>query len=225
MKNLDNQPDDKLFSKAFQLLEREKAEEMLRQHGIQRSGKIVRYDFRKKFNAWWMAAAILVIALSSLYLYQQMTPLGSLQLAENALSSVSSDYNFSVRSTDLPKLMLDVQMAFNKKDWTTMDTLLEEALSQSDSIDAQTKAGLHFYLGVSALQQDHFADAVLHFDPVIQTAGSVYARDAVWLRGLAHLKNNRLDLALIDLNATAREKDWTKSKEASMIIHALEDER
>jgi tetratricopeptide (TPR) repeat protein len=221
----DNTPDEKHLFKAFELLEREKAEAMLRKHGIQREAKVIRHDFRSGSFKWWMAAAVLVLALSSVFIYQNLNRHGAVQLAENALSTVGKDYDFTVRSSQLPPEMLEIQIAFSEGNWTRAEDMLEKALIKTATPDTPATTTIHFYLGVVNLQQKQFDEAVHHFDPVVEYENSTLNRDAIWLRALAHLKNNNTALALTDLKSTAQQTGWVKAKEAREILNALEKER
>jgi hypothetical protein len=218
----DNKQDEKALFKAFELIEKEKAETLLREHGISRPGKVIQHDFRKKSNAWWMAAAVLLLVAGALYYIVTLQLPGAQQLADSALTTVMDDYNFTVRSSNAAEALSEVQISINNGEYNVAIQQLNTAIQNTAASDTLAIVNLHFYSGIVFLQKNNFSTAIQHFNAVINYQNNSLYRDAVWLRGLAHLKAGNKAAAIKDLEETSKQTNWVKSEEAKKMLESLE---
>ena len=218
-------PDDKReeqhLYKAFELIETEKVIDLLRKNGIHREGKVIQHDFRKQHVKWWMAAAILLIAVSSYFIYINLSLPDTQRLADNSLSTVVSDYNFTVRNTDLSQQLVEIQKAINNGQWEAAELKLDAAFATTAASDTIAIMNIYFYKGIVEMQQQTYNDAILNFTEVVNYEAGSLQRDAIWLRGLAYIKNNNLEAAREDLNRIAQIKGWIKAEEARKILKSM----
>ncbi len=218
-------PDDKReeqhLYKAFELIETERVIDLLRKNGIHREGKVIQHDFRKQHVKWWMAAAILLIAVSSYFIYINIGLPDTQRLADNSLSTVVSDYNFTVRNTDLSQQLVEIQKAINNGQWDAAELQLDDALATIAVTDTIALMNIYFYKGIVEMQQQNYNDAIVNFTEVVNYRTGSLQRDATWLRGLAYIKNNNFEAAREDLNRIAQIKGWIKAKEARKILKSM----
>ncbi|MBK7886812.1 MAG: hypothetical protein IPJ86_05745 [Bacteroidetes bacterium] len=218
-------PDDKReeqhLYKAFELIETERVIDLLRKNGIHREGKVIQHDFRKQHVKWWMAAAILLIAVSSYFIYINIGLPDTQRLADNSLSTVVSDYNFTVRNTDLSQQLVEIQKAINNGQWDAAELQLDDAFATTAVNDTMALMNIYFYKGIVEMQQQNYNDAIVNFTEVVNYPTGSLQRDATWLRGLAYIKNNNFEAAREDLNRIAQIKGWIKAKEARKILKSM----
>lgn len=219
----ENKQDEKALFKAFESLEKEKTEALLRQHGIHRPGKVIQHDFRTKVTKWWIAAAILLITAGSVFYYTQLMGPSPQQLADNALSTVVKDYNFTVRSANTEAVLGEVQKLINNGDYDNALKQLDLALKNTSPADTSGWINLHFYSGVVLLHNHDFSSSIGHFDSVAKYPFSSLYLDAVWLRGLAYFKAGKPEDAKEDFKLIAQQKNWIKAEEAKKILDSLEE--
>lgn len=216
-----NNQEERHLNKAFELLEADRVKTMLAQHGIHRETKVIRHDFRKQTAKWWVAAATVFLVSVSLFLYLNNNELNPQQLADNSLSTVVTDYNFSYRSSEESQPLFEVQKAINNKQWSLAANHLETAIAQTPATDTSTLMNIYFYQGIVNLQQNNFEAAILNFTTVANFDNGSLQKDAFWLRGLAYLKNKDFERAQQDLKITAQQKGWKKAAEAEKILEAM----
>jgi tetratricopeptide (TPR) repeat protein len=218
-------PDDKreeqYIYKAFELIETEKVEAMLRKNGIHRNAKVIQHDFKNQSAKWWMAAAILLVAVSSYFIYINVKLPDPQRMADNSLSTIVADYNFTVRNTDLPQQLVEVQMAINNQQWESAELQLASILATTPSTDTIARVNIYFYTAIVEMQQAKYNDAILNFTSVANIQYNALLNDAIWLRGLAYIKNNNYEAARLDLEKIAKIKGWQKAKEATKILEAI----
>lgn len=223
---MENQfPDDKReerhLYKALELLETEKVEAMLQKNGIHRHTKVIKHDFKMQTTKWWMAAAVLLMATASFFIYVNILQPNPQQLADNSLSTVVDDYNFSYRSSSTDQNLAEFQKAFNNSQWAVAENNLDAALTATAVTDTNALMNIYFYKGVVELKQNNFNDVIINFTPVANFTNGALQKDAVWLRALAHIKNKNFDAAKVDLISTSQFKSWKKAEEAAKILKAI----
>lgn len=207
--------------KAFELLETERVKALLEQNGIHRHAKVIRHDFLNTSARWWMAAAAVLLVTASIFIFNNISQPNPQQLADNSLSSVVDDYNFSYRSTSSDQNLVEFQKAFNNSQWTIAEKHLDSALAKTVVTDTNALMNIYFYKGIVDLQQNNFNAAVINFTPVANYNNGAFQNDAVWLRAMAHLKNNNLEAAKADLIFTSQNKGWKKAELADKILKSI----
>ncbi|MBK8848020.1 MAG: hypothetical protein IPO27_16400 [Bacteroidetes bacterium] len=220
----DGKREERHLYKAFELIETEKVEAMLRQNGIHRETKVIKHDFRNQSAKWWMAAAVILIAAASFFIYVNITLPDPQQLADNSLSTLVADYNSSYRSSGSSQQLSDIQNSINNAQWEVATRQLDAALLKTSNTDSNAIMNIYFYKGIIHLEQHEYKSAILIFTPVANFNNGAFQKDAVWLRALAHTKNNDFAAAKIDLKSTAQYTGWKKADEAVKILHALGDD-
>ena len=219
-------PDDKseehYIYKAFELIETEKVEAMLRKNGIHREAKIIQHDFKSQSAKWWMAAAILLVTVSSYFIYINVKLPDPQRMADNSLSTIVADYNFTVRNSDLPQQLVEVQMAINNEQWESAELQLTSILANTPSSDTIARVNIYFYTGIVEMQQANYNDAILNFTSVANIQFHALLNDAIWLRGLAYIKIKNYESAKSDLEKIAKIRGWQKAQEAAKILEAIE---
>lgn len=221
----DNQQEERHLDRAFHLLEKEKAAKLLEQHGIRRTAKVIKHDFRMINTKWWMAAAILLLLLSTYVLYQYSNSSTPEQLADSSLSTVTDDYNFTMRSGSVTAEIRDAQIAIINKNWTLADKHLEKALSSVAPEDSTMIINIYFYKGVVSLKKPDYETAVQNFNIAANSKTGVLRNDAIWLRGLSYIKLGKTDEAIKDMEHTAKLKEWKKANDAKKILETLKSEQ
>lgn len=218
----DDKSEEQYIYKAFELIETEKVEAMLRKNGIHRNAKVIQHDFKAKYAKWWMAAAILLVTVSSYFIYINVKLPDPQRMADNSLSTLVTDYNFTVRNTDLPQQLVEVQMAINNEQWESAELQLASILATTPSTDTLARVNIYFYTGIVEMQQGNYNDAILNFTSVANIQYNALLNDAIWLRGLAYVKIKNYDAAKLDLEKIAQIKGWQKANEAAKILKAME---
>lgn len=221
----DNHQEEMHLARAFHLLEIERAEKMLQQHGIRRNAKIIKHDFRATNYKWWMAAAILIFSLSTYFLYQNIASTTAEQLADSSLLTVTDDYNFTMRSGGAATEIQEAQSAIVTKNWTLAEDHLEKALDATAPSDSNMIITLHFYKGVVALKKPDYEKAIQNFNIAAAYKTGNLRNDAIWLRGLSYLKLGKTNDAMKDLEYTASVTGWKKAKDANTILEILKAEK
>lgn len=217
-----NRTEEQQLFKAFELLEMEKVKSMLSANGIHRQeAKIIKLPLIERINKWWMAAAILLLITTSVVVYNNFSLESPQQLADNSISTLSSDYNFSTRSSEADVYMFEAQKSFNNEQWILAEKQLDEALLKVSTADTISIVNIHFYSGIVEMKQNKFKDAVLSFTRVTQFENVALYNDAIWLRGLANVKLNNLEAAKKDLEFIEQIKSWKKAKEASKLLEVI----
>jgi len=219
-----NKTEEQQLLKAFELLEIEKVKSMLSANGIHRQeAKIIKLPLIERINKWWMAAAILLLITTSVVVYNNFSLESPQQLADNSISTLSSDYNFSTRNSEADVYMFEAQKSFNNEQWILAEKQLDEALLKVSTSDTLSIVNIHFYSGIVEMKQNKFKDAVLSFTRVTQFENVALYNDAIWLRGLANIKASNLDAAIVDLKFIEQLKGWRKATEASKILEAIKN--
>ena len=121
-------------------------------------------------------------------------------MADNSLTTVDVDYNFTVRSSDVTSQLSKAQIALNSGQFTLADQHLDTALSNTSQLDSIAITNIYFYKGIVSLRKPNYSIAIENFSLVANYNNSILRKDAIWLRGLAYIKVENFEAAKKDFN-------------------------
>lgn len=139
----------------------------------------------------FVAASVLIIAAIGVFLFF-FNPGKEERLYSNyykpdsgLISSMSSsdDYIFD-------RAMIDYKTGEYKKAIQSWDSLLKERAGNDT---------LEFFIASSYLAMDNYEEAITHFKKVVTQENSVFLEDANWYLGLAYLKTNKKEMAILSI--------------------------
>jgi tetratricopeptide (TPR) repeat protein len=143
-------------------------------------------------------------------------------LADNSLTTVDVDYNFTVRSSDVTSQLSKAQIALNSGQFTLEDQHLDAAIFNTSQLDSIAITNIYFYKGIVSLKKPNYSIAIENFSLVANYNNSILRKDAIWLRGLAYIKVENFEAAKKDFQYIQKSTGWTKAKEASKILESLD---
>lgn len=210
------------LARAFEMLESQKMDVLLGQHGIRRAAMPLAAQPGGRLRALaWAAAASLALLLAAVLFIGRGPALGPQQFADAQLLSVAADYNPSLRSASKTTPLETAKQAFSRADWRAADDAFDRALSEAQPSEAARLEEIYFYKGLVQLELGSFSAASEQFTKSLATGAGNFEKDARWLRGLALVKSGDLQAARPDLEKTTAEKGWVKAAEAQRLLDLM----
>lgn len=212
------------LTRAFEMLESQKMDALLRQHGIRREAMPLAAQRGGRFPTWaWAVAASLVLVLAAVLFLGRGPATNPQQFADAQLTTIAADYNPTLRSGGKNTALQTAKDAFARADWSAAAVAFDLALAETQPSEAARLEEIYFYKGLIQLELGNFSAAAEQFSRSLATGAGNLEKDAHWLRGLALVKSGQAQAAVADLEKTAAEKGWVKAPEARRLLDLLGD--
>jgi len=184
-----------------------------------KKGKIIRL-----FTSRWQyaAAAIFLLLAFSAVLFYTLRPTKSERLYAQYFKTY--DASGIVRGNTPGPNSKEFQKgldAYMNGDFETSYTLLNE-LSITSCLSDSHNAEVNFFMGVSAMHNENFNNAILSFEKVCKNKKSLYVESAQWYQALCYLRKNDKEMALILFGKIASSDSYYKTN-AQKIIDEMKD--
>ncbi|MFN4254159.1 MAG: hypothetical protein ACK4Q5_04050 [Saprospiraceae bacterium] len=213
------------LARAFEMLESDKMDALLRQHGIRREAMPLAAQRGGRFPAWaWAVAASLVLVLAAVLFLGRSPATDPQQFADAQLTTIAADYNPVLRSTGKAAPIETAKQAFSRADWSAAAVAFDLALAETQPSETARLEEIYFYKGLIELELGNFPAAAEQFSRSLATGAGNLEKDARWLRGLALVKSGQVQAAAADLEKTAAEKGWVKAAEARQLLDLMKSD-
>lgn len=212
------------LARAFEMLESEKMDALLRQHGIRREAMPMTGQRGGRFPAWaWAVAASLVLVLAAVLFFGRGAATDPQQFADAQLTTIAADYNPTLRSGGENTALQTAKDAFARADWPAADRAFDRVLAETPAAESAVLEQVYFYKGLIQLELGNFPAAAEQLSRSLATGAGNLEKDARWMRGLALVKAGEARAAVADLEKTAAENGWVKAAEARRLLDLLQD--
>lgn len=179
-----------------------------------KNGKVRFFEFKTPSFRWLVAAAsiaMIIVGANAIYVLK-----GKTFQPKDLVSMYYKPYDsyINVRSGNIntDDIFIKALMKYEKKDYNEAIFLLNKVLE----VDNNNVASL-FYLGVSYVETDRFADAFNAFNKIVDHGDNLFVDQAKWYLGLTYLKSNEKDKAKVQFAEIADSQSFYKDKAKELL--------
>ncbi|MDN5200704.1 tetratricopeptide repeat protein [Fulvivirgaceae bacterium BMA10] len=180
----------------------------------QEEAKVIQLNTHRKRSFYWIAAAVSILLLSTVYLIINQASVSSPQDLYAAHYTTPPE-NISTRDEQDDHLVAAIQ-AYNVNDFKKALEEFEIFLSTN-----QNHIGAIFYQGICELELGKTDDAIEHFNTIINEGDSVYLNSAKWYLALSYLKADRKQEAIKTLE-DIKDSGSSYAAKAILILEELD---